>query len=226
MGHIQVNDEWLYKYMPVVDEAIIRELEAQTDDKYAFSKRFERRMRRLMWNERHAWQLTLSKVVGRVALFLLCVISSAFLFSVSVEGQRARFFETVKAIWEDSVVYKFFVNKDTNEFCIHEPKYIPEGYIETDRSESDVWFIVEYENISGDLITWDQRLALDGGSLMVDSDYDSQITREIRGSEVVFSLYEDGFVQAYYVRDAYMYLVTADQLSVEEICRMLESTME
>ena len=34
MKRIQVTDEWLYQYMPVVDEAIIRELESQVDESY------------------------------------------------------------------------------------------------------------------------------------------------------------------------------------------------
>ena len=40
MKRIEVTDEWLYKYMPIVDEAIIRELEDGTDYGYQFSAKF------------------------------------------------------------------------------------------------------------------------------------------------------------------------------------------
>ena len=36
MQQIEVTDEWLYQYMPIVDEAIIRELEESTDYEYRF----------------------------------------------------------------------------------------------------------------------------------------------------------------------------------------------
>lgn len=42
MGHINVTDEWLYRNMPLVNEAMVRELEKQTDDSYQFSKHFEK----------------------------------------------------------------------------------------------------------------------------------------------------------------------------------------
>ena len=55
MRHMEVTDKWLYKYMPAVDEAMIRELEDSTDYTYQFSARFERKMKRLMWKEAHPW---------------------------------------------------------------------------------------------------------------------------------------------------------------------------
>lgn len=44
MKQIHVTDEWLYKCMPIVDEAIIRELEKETNYEYEFSDKFEHRM--------------------------------------------------------------------------------------------------------------------------------------------------------------------------------------
>lgn len=37
-------DELLYKYMPIVDEVLIEELESQVDEDYVFSEKFEKRM--------------------------------------------------------------------------------------------------------------------------------------------------------------------------------------
>ena len=47
MRNIEITDEWLYKYMPVVDEALIRGIEQAVDNEHRFSDRFERRMRLL-----------------------------------------------------------------------------------------------------------------------------------------------------------------------------------
>ena len=48
MEHIKVTDEWLYKYMPIVDEAIIESLEKQVNYEYKFSKKFEKKMQRVI----------------------------------------------------------------------------------------------------------------------------------------------------------------------------------
>lgn len=46
MRSMEVTDEWLYQYMPVVDNAMIKALEGQVDEDYVFSKRFERKMKK------------------------------------------------------------------------------------------------------------------------------------------------------------------------------------
>ena len=40
MSKIKVTDDWLYQYMPVVDEALIRGIEDSTDYEYQFSEQF------------------------------------------------------------------------------------------------------------------------------------------------------------------------------------------
>ena len=55
MTNVKVTDEWLYQYMPVVDTAIIQELEKQVDIEYfdyKFSKKFNHKMKLLMQEER------------------------------------------------------------------------------------------------------------------------------------------------------------------------------
>ena len=156
-------------------------------------------------------------------MFFLCIICFALFLTMSVEAYRIQFFETVKTIREDSILYSYFKNTDLDKFQIYEPEYIPKGYEETERTEADTLFRVVYENSLGEMITWDQMLVLNGGNLVMDSEYDSQITKEIYGDEVIISLYSDGYIGAYYEHGEYAYLLTADNLSVKEVCHMLES---
>ncbi|MGN0426582.1 MAG: DUF4367 domain-containing protein [Agathobacter sp.] len=223
MESVKVTDEWLYKYMPVLDSAIINKLESQVNTEYEFSSKFKHRMRRLINQESHPWLREIQNIRKQVAVFLIVMIGTTFLFTMSVEAYREKFFETVKTIWEDSILYSYLKSMDTEEFQIHEPGYIPEGYRETERIEVDTLFSVVYENSIGEMITWDQMLVLNGGSLVVDSEYDSQITKVIYGDEVIISLYSDGYIGAYYEHGEYAYMLTADNLSAEEVCLMLES---
>lgn len=45
---MKVTDEWLYEKMPIVDAAMVRQLEACTPKDYVFSDKFTKRMKRLI----------------------------------------------------------------------------------------------------------------------------------------------------------------------------------
>lgn len=227
MEHVEITDKWLYQYMPVLDRAIIDELEKQAHTKYEFSSGFQHRMKHLIRHEAHPYLGVVQNILRRVAIFFTGIIGAALVLTMSVEAYRKEFFEAVKTIIEDTVLYKYHVSTaETEEFVINEPKYIPEGYKEIERTESNILCSIVYENEIGEMITWDQTLVLNGDSMIIDSEYDSQIIKEICGEEAFLFLYSDGFIGAYYEKEKYVYLLTADDLSVEEVCNMLESLQE
>lgn len=222
---IRVTDDWLYKYMPIVDEAIIRELEKETEYGYHFSSRFERRMKKLIKREAHPWTGVFNRLSKRVAILFMCAISSIFVITMSVQAYRTRFFDTVKSIWEDSVLYSYFVDENQGNIQCNEPGFVPEGYQETERTVLEHWFSVTYADKDGKIITWDQMLVQDGGKLIVDIEYDQQVVKEINGKRIVISLYHDGFVQAYYEQGEYVYVLTADHLDIDEVCLIFDSIL-
>lgn len=223
MEKISVTDEWLYKYMPIVDEAIIRELENNTDYEYQFTNKFERRMKKLIRREAHPWMGAFYRLSKKAAILFVCVISSLFVVTMSVQAYRVKFFETVKSIWEDSIIYSYFSDQDQGSIQCNEPGYIPEGYQETERVILEHWFSVTYTNKDGNMITWDQMLVQDEGKLIVDIEYDQQITKEINGKNVVISQYLNGFINAYCEHGEYAYVLTADNLSIDEVCLIFDS---
>ena len=99
MGQIDVTDAWLYKYMSIVDEAIINEIEKNVDYDYAFSDEFNRKMERTIRKEKFIpfWN-SVSKFGKSVAIFALVIVTSLFAVTMSVEAYRIQFFETVKTI--------------------------------------------------------------------------------------------------------------------------------
>lgn len=222
MEKISVTDEWLYRYMPIVDEAMIRELENGTDYEYLFTDGFERRMKKLMRREAHPWIDTFCRLSKKAAILLVCVLSSLFVITMSVQAYRVSFFETVKLILEDSILFSYFTSQNQSSIQCHEPVCIPEGYQETERSSLEYFFSVTYANEDGKIITWDQMLVQDGEKLVADSEYDEQIMKEVSGKMVMISLYTDGFVMAYCEHGKYIYVLTADELRVDEICRMFD----
>ena len=226
MESTSVTDEWLYKYMPIVDKAIIRELEDNTDYEYQFSDKFERRMKKLIRREAHPWMGVFYRLSKKATILSACVVSVLFVVTMSVEAYRIRFFMTVRSIMEDRILYSYFTDKDQGTIQCREPGYVPEGYQETERLMSEHWFSVTYTDADGNTITWDQFLPQDGQEIIADAEYDRQITRDINGSSAAISLYLDGSAYAYYEHGRYVYVLTADNASIDDICLMLESIVE
>ena len=220
MKQIEVTDEWLYKYMPIVGEAIIRELEDGTDYGYQFSSEFERKMKLVLWKAEHPWMNTALRQLKRTAILSICVAVSLLVLTMSVEGNRMKLFETIKALREDSVEYTYITDEQDEEFHKRKPAYLPEGYKEVKRSSNDIHFRMVFENSLCERITWDQWLALDKESIVLDTEYDSQMTCEVDGKFVTVFLYSDGFKYAYCENERYVYILTADNMTIDEICKM------
>lgn len=97
MGQIDVTDAWLYKYMFIVDEAIINEIEKNVDYDYAFSDEFNRKMERTIRKEKFIpfWN-SVSKFGKSVAIFALVIVTSLFAVTMSVEAYRIQFLKQLK----------------------------------------------------------------------------------------------------------------------------------
>lgn len=223
MEKIRVTDEWLYRYMPIVDEAMIRELEDHTDYEYPFTHRFEHRMKKLMRREAHPWMNAWYGLSKMVAILFVCAFSSLFVLTMSVQAYRIRFFETVQSILEDSMIYSYSADQNRGIISRKEPGYLPQGYQERDRIVLEQLFSVIYTNGKGEMITWDQMLVQDGGALAADSEYDEWIEKEINGKKVSICLYDNGFVMAYCEYGECVYVLTADSLGLDEVCAIYES---
>ena len=50
---MKVTDEWLYEKMPIVDAAMVRQLEVCTQKDYVFSDKFKKRMKRMIQKEKY-----------------------------------------------------------------------------------------------------------------------------------------------------------------------------
>lgn len=224
MEHIQVTEEWLYRYMPVVDQALIQALEAKTDCGYQFSRKFERKMKAVIWKESHLWAKAGYRYLKRAAALFCCIIASAFLLSMSAEGNRIKFFETVRNFLNDNSVEHTFITDEAHETLqFREPAWLPEGYRETERHVLDIQLSLIYENDSGEMITWAQSLVTNNDVIVMDTEYDFQETREVDGKYVTIYSYSDGFRYAYCEYQEAFYIVTADCLTVDEICQMFRS---
>lgn len=226
MGQIQLTDEFLYQCMPIIDEAMIKALEAQVDDTYQFSEKFEKKMKRVIWKESHMWLKDFYRFVRRAAVFVICIIAALFILTMSVDAYRDKFFRTVKEIWEDSVLYKYFTDEVKQGTLKKEPSYLPAGYREVERIDSEVLLSVVYENEAGEQIFWDCILVSDEGYSVLDSEYNEETIVKINGEYLTIWNNLEGRTMAYYEYNEYIFILNANNLDSKEISNMFISIAE
>ena len=218
----RITDELLYKYVPIVDEMLVKEIEENTDYEYKFSDIFEIKMKKLIFEEKHQ---KLSKIIKSplrmIASIVIVVFLSLFTVTMSVEAYRIEFFAKVKTIFEDSFVYKYYVEEDS-EGIIYEPQYIVEGYELIRHDENDISSIYEYYNYKTDQqYNLTQELVTDGKNVVFDLEYDSLEKIEIGEFNIDIYRYEDGYIRAYLEFGQSVFIVEADNLSEEEIKKII-----
>lgn len=223
MERVEVTDEWLYKYMPVVDAAIIQELECLIDKDYEFSHKFKRQMRHLIRKEAHPWIGIVKNLMKRVAVFLIGVIGATLIFTMGAEAYRKKFFETIKTFFSNSVFYNYSMTDQIDKISYYIPTYIPNGYKEIEKKSSDASLGIVYEDQEGKLITWNQTLVNEATTVLLDTEYNSLVKIEFEDGRIDIALYDSGYVCAYYEYDHYIFILTADYLSIEEVVFIIES---
>ena len=224
MKQMEVTDELLYQYMPIADEMDLDALEAEiADEEIVLSKKFERRMKRLMWKEEHKWVAGFGKFMARVAVVMLCVLGVSLAVTMSVDAYRSKFFQTVQEIWEDSVVHTYDVGEEGQEFVPHEPSYIPEGYEEVERIENGYYLSIEYKDGNNHYISLEQNGIEQGTWSAIDGEYANEKKHKLEDGYVTLFIYEDGYINAYYETENYVYIIIANNLELEEIIYMCDS---
>ena len=223
MRIVEVTDEWLYRYMPIVDEAMIREIESKVDTDYEFSDRFCKRMKRLCRREKYMDALQFLQEAGkRIAVVELMILISLLTATLSVEAYRVRFFEKVKEFLGDMYRYSY-QSEEKTEFQKRIPSYVPDGYelISNDGNEN-IMFLV-YQNCDGEQLIFVQQYVTDGMDKYFDSEYDWEEQYTIAGSQLEIHRYESGMASAYFEYGESVYTITVyEYMTGEEICRIIQ----
>ncbi|MDE6946728.1 MAG: DUF4367 domain-containing protein, partial [Anaeroplasmataceae bacterium] len=144
---------------------------SQSDEEYHFSSKFERKMNRVIKNERLSPELRKIKSHLKKMVAVFCVIVfSGFVLSMSVKANRVRFYNFIRMIFEDSVLYQYFVGADLVIEYV-EPTYIPNEYVISDSGKDEISQFIIYKS-NGKEIIFDQVLINDGYNLLLDVEYD------------------------------------------------------
>ena len=220
MSNMKVTDDWLYQYMPVVDEALIRGIEDSTDYEYQFSERFEKNMEQLIRREnrdarKDRWKAftgrlmqNVRKSAGYMAAAAACVV--LLILTGALLGQQgSRDTAGSAPIRENQGAGTDFSEKS--------PACMPDGYRLVSEQEDATSYEMVYENDMGIICTLRQETEITGSTVAPGSDFRRKESVQLEGALIEIYWYEDGSSYSYCAYENCAYTVEAEQLSAEEI---------
>ena len=204
---------------------MITALENQVDREYVFSKRFEQKMQKVIRREAHPVLTGAQQLLKRIAIFFTGIVCGGLVLTLSVDAYRDKFFMTLKTLREDATQYNYSSEEKDAVLAPTIPTCIPEGYTETDRRDSPLFCEIFYENNAGEQLIWEQMLisANNALTLVLDNEYDAEEEHVIGGHIATVYTHVDGYVMAYYEADNYVYVITADHMTAEEMFQLIAS---
>lgn len=220
MSNMKVTDDWLYQYMPVVDEALIRGIEDSTDYEYQFSEQFEKKMEQLIRRENRdaqkgRWKAftgrlmqNVRKSAGYMAAAAACVV--LLILTGALLGQQGSRDTAGSALIREN-------QGAGTDFSEKSPACMPDGYRLVSEQEDATSYEMVYENDMGIICTLRQETEITGSTVAPGSDFRRKESVQLEGALIEIYWYEDGSSYSYCAYENCAYTVEAEQLSAEEI---------
>ncbi|MCK9471753.1 MAG: hypothetical protein M0Q88_08375 [Bacilli bacterium] len=142
-----INDDFLYKYMKGAENIILESLPKEEELSYKFSKRFKRKMNKLIRREnRTPFMKSFINHSKKVAVLFLIFATIAFATTMSVEAYRVKFFEVVIEVWEEftSMIFKNNKNINDRKLIPAVPEYTPKGFSILEENINDYVYSIIY----------------------------------------------------------------------------------
>ena len=147
-----IDDNFLYDHMESVENIILESLPKEDDLSHEFSKRFERKMNKLIRQERRASFIKVFiNYSKKAAIIFLIFISIIFAATMSVEAYRVRIFEVVIEVWEEfiSIIFKSKESIDDRKLIPVNPIYIPDDFKIIEEDTNNYEHFIYWENDYG-----------------------------------------------------------------------------
>lgn len=220
---MDITEEMLYKYAPEAEKLWLASLppDDQIPD-YKFSRRFERKMKKLVREQRRSPSMRqFMKIARQTAAAILIVVSLSFSCLMTVEAYRAKVIEVVTEIFYDLTHLSFF-SSWSGDAGIGEIKfgYLPDGMSEVQREVFDKpqGLTICFEDNQGDQISVNQALITNDEDLALILDTEDTDVTTIPFGDSDAALIEKEGVSTLIWEDApYLIILTGDFPSEEII---------
>lgn len=221
-----INDDFLYKYVKSTENIIIENLPKEEELSHEFSKRFEKKVNKLIKQEnRTPFMKSFINHSKRAAVIFLIFTTIAFATTMSVEAYRVKFIEIVIEVWEEFTSMIFKSNENSNDIKLIPsiPEYIPKGFSILEESTNDHMYSVIYIGGNNEEIFYEQRVLL-YGEIILDTENIEDETIEI-GNQTITLFTNKGVNQIYWNDGSYSYTLISS-INKDEIIEMAKSILE
>ena len=131
MSKYDINYELISENIKTLENKIINSLPKEEELSHDFSKKFQKKMNKLIRKEKRTpFMQSFISYGKRAAVVFLIVISISFVTTMSVEAYRVRFFQVITEVWEEftSIIFKSEENTNDKILVPIIPEYVPEGF--------------------------------------------------------------------------------------------------
>lgn len=223
MNKYIIDDDFLYNHMKSSENIILENLPKEYELSHKFSKRFERRMNKLIRQERRfPFIKSFINYGKRVAIIFLIFISIAFATTMSVEAYRVKFFEIVIEVWEEftSIIFKSEESIDDRKLIPVNPIYIPDDFKIIEEDTNHYEHFIYWKNDYGVEIMFEQA-KITSNAIINDTEGIEIEKIFIQEQEVIYFTNKN-IHQLYWNDSNYIYTIVSSY-DKKELIKMAES---
>ena len=210
------------------------EIDKMLVSEHVFSKRFEKKMKRLLWSQRHFGKhIRVGYAVRKIAIAAGISLSLLVANEVSARVWGFGAWEIIRSLVDGGRGMRLEFHKSKEEGKEKElpkakydmPQYVPKGYQQDSFEEDEYSFGVSWHKNDNQLIRYDRDLLLEGEPIVVDAENDEVRKVTVIGFSV--EVYYDGeTVGISWLDDKYMYTIDSFDIEEDELMKMMKSNYE
>ena len=209
---MQITDEMLYRHAPEARDLWLSTLPSDADiPEHKFSRRFERKMTRLIREQKRSPQANrMIRGLRRVAAIILVIGILSFSGLMTVEAYREKVIEVITQVFHDLTNYRFISEESDSEQHVDLPditfQYIPDGMEKVEDTARERYRYILYEAQDGNFFELTQTVIVDNSDYEKILDSEDAITEEfyLGDSEAVLNT-KNGTTTIFWTKDHILY---------------------
>lgn len=227
---MQITDEMLYRHAPEARDLWLSTLPSDADiPEHIFSRRFERKMKRLIREQKRSPQANrMIRGLRRVAAIILVIGILSFSGLMTVEAYREKVIEVITLVFHDLTNYRFISEESGSEQHVDLPditfQYIPDGMEKVEDTARERFRYILYEAQDGNFFELTQTVIIDNSDYEKILDTEDAITEEfyIGDSEAVLNT-KNGVTTIFWTKDHILYSLygTIDPTELKAVAKKI-----
>ncbi|WP_353096057.1 DUF4367 domain-containing protein [Tissierella praeacuta] len=226
MSKYVIDDDFLYTYVKSAENIMLDSLPKEEELSYNFSKRFQRKMNKLIQQQKRSpFMKSFVNHGKRVAIIFLVIISIVFTTTMSVEAYRTKFFEVIKEVWEEftSIIFKNKENIDDVKLIPINPTFIPDDFKIVEHEINSYEQFAYWENGNGIEIMFEQAKIM-VNAIITDTE-GIEVEEKFIGEQKIIYFTNKNVNQIYWYDDNYTYTIISEY-DKNELLKMAESIID